>query len=275
MGILKLIVNRHLLKIGLMFALLFAPIHSAYSKDKIVIGGLEAPPYIIVGKDKQVSGILIDLITQTLSNMDIEPVFEITNWARAFANAKNGKIDALIPTIKSADREEFFVFPKTPLVNLEMVLIKKSVRNLNFSGNLNELKGYNIGRIRNARVSPKFDDAAQQNIFQIQERSSFGLLALGVARGRFDLMAGDELMGLWGAATQDVLDQVEVVHPHLNNIPVFFALSKHSPYADRVKQFSEHFSKVQISSHFEKTLTPYTKLLKKNVTKHLLIKSLD
>ena len=130
------------------------------------------------------------MIRLALKPLNIQPKFEITNWARSFQNAKTGAIDALIPTIHSHDREEFFIFPEEPLAILKMVLIGRADDAIPYNGSLESIKGYTVGRIRNARVSPAFDAAAMNGIFHIDDSSRFELLALGVVRGRIDLMAG-------------------------------------------------------------------------------------
>ncbi len=264
------------IKLGVMLVFCFlVMIPTAFAQDKMVIGGLVAPPYIIVDDNKKVSGILVHLIRSALSDLDIEVEFKITNWARAFDSAKHGRADALIPTIKSPDRESVLTYPNVPLAILEMCLLKSTEQQIDFNGNLSTLAPYRIGRIRNARVSPAFDEAAEDHYFKLEERASFDLLAKAVAHGRLDLAAGDELMMLWAAANNGVLNNVEIIHPHLANTFVYLAISKKSIFANRVDEISKSIELTKSSQGFQNTIHAYEKLLKPEVFEHLMKNSLD
>jgi len=246
-----------------------------HAKDVMVIGGLVAPPYIIIDEKGSVSGVAVELIKQALAPLDIEPQFRISNWARAFKSATSGKIDALIPAIKSPDREEHLAYTETPLAHLQMALLHQKGSSATFDGSMESLKGSLIGRIRNARVSKSFDEAAKTGLFNIEERNSFGLLALAVAHGRIDFMAGDELMGLWGAAENGVLDRLEISHPHLGSVPVYLAISRKSPIANRVAEISENLARAKKSQDFQRAIKSYGKFLRHDIFQHLLRASED
>jgi len=241
----------------------------------MVIGGLVAPPYIIKDEHNNPSGILVELIQQTLRPLGIEPQFRITNWARAFKSATAGKIDALIPAIKSPDREKALIYPAEPLTVLQMGLMRQKGSSAVYDGELESLKGRRIGRIRNARVAPAFDKAAANGLFHLEERSSFGLLALAVVHGRVDFLAGDELMGLWGAAENGVLNRIEVAHPHFGDNPVYLAISKKSPLASRAAEISVKLAEIKKSQNFKQALEAYGRFLQKDVFEYLLKASAD
>lgn len=243
----------------------------AHGPDVMVIGGLQVPPYIIVDEEGQASGLVVDLLRRALEQVGVRPHFEITNWARAFAGAKAGRLDALIPALRSPDREEVLVYPSEPLTVLNMVVIRHAGdRELHYDGDLNVFRDMSMGRIRSARVAPAFDEAAAAGMFRLEERASFGLLALGVAHRRIDLMAGDELMGLWGAAENGVLEKLKVMDPPLAQAPVYLAISKGSPFAARAEEIAESLAKARRSQEFKEALMPYGELLQQDLFEKLL-----
>ncbi|MGH1463297.1 MAG: substrate-binding periplasmic protein [Neptuniibacter sp.] len=265
----RMIIQPLLLITGLMLLSLSAKAED--SPRRMVITGLEAPPYVILGEQDNVSGILVELIQQALEPIGIQPVFKISNWPRAFETVKNGHADAIIPTIKSADREEYFVFPNEPLIILKMVLLKNSSRSIDFNGDVRELDHLRIGKIRKARVAPDFDTAvASGKLLLVEERTTFGLLALGVARGRLDLMAGDELMSLWGAAANGVIKDIEPIEPHLAKVPVYLAISKQSPYSTKIEQISEALAATKQDLVFKQSLESYEQLLRIKIINNLM-----
>lgn len=237
---------------------------------KMVIAGLEAPPYVILDKEGAASGIVVELIRQTLKPLGIEPEFQITNWARAYRTTLNAHADALIPTIKSADREQYFVFPDEPLNVLHMALLAHPNKQITYTGRLEDLMPYRIGKVRQARVAPAFDQAVTSGKLRVEERTSFGLLALAVAHNRLDLMAGDELMSVWSAAENGVLDQVKVIQPYLDHVPVYLAISKFSAYAGEAGAISKALKHAKKHKDFQASLHAYEKYLQRDIFERLI-----
>lgn len=253
----------------------FIHMNEVSAGEKFIITGLEAPPYIIVDNDMNVSGLTVDLIRQAFKTINLEPEFKISNWPRAFETTKNGLADAIIPTIKSQDRMEFFSFSGEPLTVLQMSLMHNPSKPIVYHGDINNLKPYIIGKIRKARVSPDFDEAVANKTIIAEERSSFGLLAMAVANKRLDAMAGDELMGLWGAAENGVLNNIDVVRPHLADIPVFLAISKKSKFISRIDEISHALKKAKSNVDFLNNLHSYEKFLNRNLVENIISKSVD
>lgn len=240
------------------------------NQREMVITGLEAPPYVIIDNKQKPAGILVDLIKQAFKPLGITPVFKISNWARAYEETKHGRADAIIPTIKSANREPLFSFPAEPLTVLHMALLKHPANDIRYDGDLTNLQSYRIGKVRKALVAPEFDQATTNGILNIEERTTFGLLALGVARQRLDLMAGDELMGLWGAAENGVLEDIETIMPYLAEVPVFLAISKASPYAAETEQISKALASAKKHQDFKKSLSGYERFLRRDLFENLI-----
>lgn len=260
-------------RVCLFFGLMCLPVLHAQAKEKMIIAGLVAPPYILQDAHGNVSGILIDLIRESLAKIDIAPDFEISNWARAYAMIQQGRADALIPTMKTPEREKFLFFPDEALATLQISLMHNPDSPISFWGDFNTIGNYRIGRVRNARVSPDFDRAVKRSNFVLEERTSFDLLALAVANRRMDAFAGDELMGLWAAASNGVLNKIEVVKPRLAQIPVYLALSQTSFFAARQHELSEALASVKESRNFVKDVQAYDKLLKPELIDHIFQKS--
>ncbi len=190
------------------------------------VGGLEFEPYIMIHADGTTQGIIADLVRLALKEAGYQTKFEITNWARAFTEVKKGLTDAIIPAMKSADREVFLYYPTQPVVHLQMVLITAKGNSVTFDGTMASLRHYSIGRVRQARVSPAFDKAREEGIIQVQERNSFELLVKAAAFGRIDLAAVEKLVAFWSAQKHDLRYRIRVLEPILGSVPVYVAFSK-------------------------------------------------
>lgn len=226
----------------------------------MVIGSLSAPPYVFLDEDANPKGILVVKITQALERIGITPVFEINNWSRSFRRVKAGEIDAIIPALKSPDREELLVYPQTPLAIFNM-MIAKHVADYRKSSNLNTFTGKTVGRIHGASVTPAFDNASTEQKFKLEERASFGQLALGVAHQRLNYAAGPELMLMWGASENGILGELDFLQPPLGQGVVYLAISKQSPFSTAVAEISESLREVDDSEAFAEALRPYSTFL--------------
>ncbi|MEG3617139.1 transporter substrate-binding domain-containing protein [Magnetovibrio sp. PR-2] len=230
------------------------------AKPAMVIGALSAPPYVFLDDQSNPKGILVEKITRALDRLGIKPVFEINNWSRAFRRVKNGDIDAIIPALKSPDREAYLVYPKNPIALFNMMMAKH-VSDPRQTVELNDINGLTVGRIRGARVTPAFDEALQAQKFDLAERATFGQLALGVAHQRLDYAVGPELMLMWGAGERGVLRNLSFLEPSLGQGPVYLAISKHSQFVLKVEEISESIHDVEESSAFKEALRPYSTFL--------------
>ncbi|MBF0288668.1 MAG: transporter substrate-binding domain-containing protein [SAR324 cluster bacterium] len=200
---------------------------SAYSDEipSIKVSGPLFEPYIMI-KEGSTKGIIVDLVQLALKEAGYQAKFDITNWARAFTETKKGLIDAIIPAMKSADREVFLHYPHQPVINLQMVLVAAKDNPATFDGTMESLRSYSIGRVRKARVSPVFDEARETGVINVQERNSFGLLIKAAAFDRIDLAALDKNLALWSSKKQGLSSRIRVLQPILGSVPVYVAFSK-------------------------------------------------
>lgn len=240
-----------------LFVCLTASGLKAQAAQKITIAALNAPPYITRNETGDVSGILVDFLQKTLPDAGLEPEFVVEVWSRAYADVKLGKLDALIPTIETPEREKDLLFVKRPLATLDMVLIGRSDRTYRYDGTMSSLSGYYIGRVNGARVELNFDKAAADGLFDLEDRNSFDLLALSVANDRLDLFAGDRLMGVWGARAKGVWNSLQILSPPLGQVPVHLALSRKSPVAERFEKISYAMRKGKSSGIFDRIVQNY------------------
>ncbi len=208
------------------------------------VEGLVIPPYIMQSEEGEVSGIIVDIVYELADRLDWEVTFEISNWARAYRNVTSHKSDALMPAIKTPDRLEWLFFPDAPLITVDMHLVKHVEHQIQFDGNLDELKELEVGRIRDAKVTPEFDQAVSDGRIQIVERNSLSQLVQGVAAKRIDLIAFDWRLIQWQAKELQLRDRIERVHPPLGKVPAYLAFSNRRFTESQIKQVSETLSKM-------------------------------
>lgn len=226
--------------------------------DVFYVSGLHFPPMIIAPKgEQQATGIITDLTREILKRTGHRVEFKITNWARAMKEAEYGVSDALIPTMKSKDREAFLRFPKIPVLVLNYVLITQKGRKIDFNGSLDELVRYRILKLRDGRVTPAFDKAVEDGLLNIQERTDFTQVARGVASKRADLGTINNFNYFWIAEREGLFSLTDVVEPALGQTPVYLALSRNSTTDELAAGVSENIIEMIADGTYAKILKKY------------------
>ncbi|BEU05095.1 hypothetical protein OAG1_38950 [Agarivorans sp. OAG1] len=198
------------------------------------------PPYIMLNAQGKAEGIIVELIQQSFEKLDVEANFEISNWARAFAKVKSHQSQGLIPTMRTPDREAYFYYPDTAFLLLDQHLIAHSSWQGNqFSGDYAELDDYRIGKVRNARISPSFDDALSQQVFDVEKHNSVEGLVKSLLRGRLDMIATDSRQAKLVAMQEGQADSIKLIKPALGQVPVYLAFSKQQVDLELVEHFNQ------------------------------------
>ena len=224
----------------------------------ITVAGLDVEPYIIKAPDNAPpTGIIIDIVDEIMSRMGYEPKYDITIWARAFNDAAKGYSSALIPAMKTEDREKSLWYPEEPLLLLRMSLFKAKNTKTRWNGSMSSLQNSHVAVVRGAKVSPEFDQALDSGLFNIEKRTNFDLLMQAVAARRANYGAADQLMGLWAAKNHGILNQVEVAEPYLEEVPVYIAFSKERVNEEFVVRFSDALKRFKAEGGVKKIIDSY------------------
>jgi polar amino acid transport system substrate-binding protein len=83
----------------------------------ITVAAPEIRPFIYKNEKGENDGLLIDTIKKLNNNGKFNISVEIMPWARALKEVKDGRFDALMPTVYSPERTLFLSFPEVPLIN--------------------------------------------------------------------------------------------------------------------------------------------------------------
>lgn len=246
---------------------LSAPVKEAHAKElfkdgtdkPLYVAGLHLPPFIIKAahKNEKTTGIIADLTREILKRAGRKTAFKISNWPRAIKEAEFGIVDAIIPAIKSPDREKFLFYPELPILVLDFVLITQKERHINFDGDLASLAKYKILKLRKARVTPAFDKAVKQGALITEARSSFSQMIKAVASKRADLAAVNNF-NFYNLVHQNGLsDKIQVLRPSLGQSPVYLSFSQKQISAGLATQTSEIILKLIKDGTYDAILKKY------------------
>lgn len=144
------------------------------------------PPF--TDPDNSDLGLAWEICRAALESQGYEVSIQFAPWARALNEAKNGRIDGLLPVYWTEDREQWFLYSR-PISSINTGLLKHRARtDLKYAHDLKSFKGLLIGVGRGYSVSKEFDTA--EYIDPIEVGTTPQLLKM-LWLGRLDLVADD------------------------------------------------------------------------------------
>lgn len=209
----------------------------------IKVYGVEIPP-LIMNTPYGSTGIVTDIVRTAFRRANINVDIEVVPWARGYVSVKEGEGDALIPTIRSGDREALFDFPDEPVFKSEMSLFHASRTPIQWSGKLAELQARSFVKLRGALFAPEFDQAVRSGQIRCEETNTFSSAIRMVDAGRVDLAAVPKLAGLQIIASEGLQSRVQALEPALYLQPFYLAFARKPALAGVRKQIESKLAEM-------------------------------
>jgi|GEM_PF-1007757 len=124
----------------------------------VKLGAFEYPPFYW-DENGKVSGIAVDIIDELFGRLDIETEVTLYPLKRTLSYAKQGKIDAIMILIKTAERSGYLHYT-TPVMKVRGLIwsaVDRKAGTIHFS-NLEDLKPYKIGGTIGYSYGQEFDE---------------------------------------------------------------------------------------------------------------------
>jgi polar amino acid transport system substrate-binding protein len=242
------------LMLSVLLMLIFAPLAFSASPFKIV--GLDVEPYFISSGDGQISGIFYDALIVAANNADIDLEIQTLPWGRAQIEVKQGRVDAILPVVKTPERESFLFYPERPIDHFDFSIFTHNNNTLEFTGDLEQLRGLTIGKILGGKMHPNYHKALAQGVFLEERRRTIDQLSKGVSLGRIDAFTMPKLMGLWS------IKKLKITNLKVHDKPygvasVFIALSKKSQNKDVWQVLLSEIERMIDSGEYQKITDNY------------------
>lgn len=206
------------------------PAFAAETQVRVV--GVELPP-LIMSTPYGSTGIIVDIVKTAFRRANLKVDIAIEPWARAYASVRDGEGDALIPTIRSTEREALFDFPDEPVFKSEMSFFRSSRKPIAWSGKLADVQTRRFVKLRAALFAPEFDAAVREGRIACEETNSFASAIRMVDADRVDLAAVPKLAGLQIIAAEGLQGRVAALDPAFYVQNFFIAFSRKNALASQ------------------------------------------
>ena len=199
------------------------------------LGDIGYPPFYFY-QDAKPQGASYE-ITQAVADMlGYKLVIKQYPWARLLRNLHSGKVDMAVHLYATKERASFLVFTEEPHIYESNSLFVRKGSLIQFSGNLNDLKGLAFGQIEGYSYGEYYDDA---DFLNKEEFASEGNLVKMLSLERIDIAVASRAAIMWNADQLNLTSHIEELTPTLDYGPAFMAFSRANPEANKLaKQFT-------------------------------------
>ena len=196
----------------------------------ISIAAPDISPLVYFNDNNEITGSLVEKLNAFSKRTGIQVSIEIMPWARALTQVKYGKHNALMPTLKSIERERFLIFPKQPLIKFHSsVLIQLKKQASEHDSITSLVEGKTLAKARFMLLGDEMDKLFANNKQRVIEVNSVEVAIKMLALGRVDFVATDK------GIAQSVIKKLS-----LNETFTFISINQEA--SDSYLAFSQKFS---------------------------------
>lgn len=231
--------------------MLIALSFSLFSAEKVVLTTLDWEPYI--GQSLNSNGFVAEIAREALKREGYDLELQFYPWARTKDKAVKGEVDGYFPEYYAKDIESHSYFSE-PFMSGPVGFFKLKGSKISFDGNLQTLKPYKIGVVRDYVNEEKFDaadfltkEAVRDDLTNIKK-----LLAK-----RIDLFVADKFVGMYllNKELPDKKDMLEFITPPLIDHNLYICFSKKGKQPQKLlKAFNSGLEKIKADGTYDKIL---------------------
>lgn len=223
-------------------AIVFVPSAKSSDKNQLTINNLEIkvgtmifPPFYVVDKDKNISGIYLDIMVKTLQHAKIRYNLDFYPTKRLYRNLKSGKTDLYLGIKGSPEYHDHVLYSTTKVSQIQMRIyatgdtpLPKTKEEIN-NHKIITMRGYSYGGLINYFSDPKNNIEVTSTS---EHRSSFLMLK----EHRADYVINYKHPSNIVLRNLDIPD---LKYTNFYDAKVYFIVSKALPNAEKILEIIE------------------------------------
>ncbi|MFT5116776.1 MAG: polar amino acid transport system substrate-binding protein [Kiritimatiellia bacterium] len=246
-------------KLTSLFLITFCTIHLAQAAEPVKLVTLEYPPYQYSDKG-QTTGIVVDIVNEAFSRINLSTDISVNAWPRSLSMVKEGNADAIFTAYKNDERVKFLDYSKTVLMPQEVVLFVSPDSDIQFSGDIAQIKDLRIGIVRGISYGSVFDVAKKAGVFSnIEESTNIEQNAKKFASGRFDVLISNKYSALVLFKKLGMLDKVKKLDVPVQSVPSYIAFSKARGLSGLRDRLDTVLTKMIADGTYDKLVNKYSR----------------
>lgn len=214
----------------------------------------ELPPYATGDSQWITGGIKFQLTRDILSEAGLRLRVLQLPWSRCLAQAAAGRVDGILPTFKTPERESKYLF-SAPVLTQEasfFYLRQQFPKGLDWEG-YEDLRGNRLGMILGGIIDPQMERTLASG--GLLERSNdLETLMKMLHHKRLDLVAVDRDAGLDMLNRLKLNGEVRATERPINRQSAYLALSRHSSAAELMPRINQAIERMRAAGRLERPL---------------------
>lgn len=222
--------------------------------QEIVVGYHEDFPPYFYEENGRVIGIFPEMINEAVEVIGIKIKYKEFPWKELVDSAKKGDIDAVIPLFKTKKRMESLIFPINGIALGESYFFTRKNVNINYTGDLHNLKPYTIGIVEGYSYGEEFEDA--HYLKKVTCPNDEALLE-NLMKDRVQVVLGAKRVIEFYARKLGVSDKIiHLKHPSITRV-LYVAFSKAKGHQELADRFSGAIEELRIKGKHQEILKKY------------------
>lgn len=215
------------------------------------------PPYIILEDDKKSRGIDIEILTEITNRLDLNVKIEKCDWFYCLKMIENGRVDIISAALKRPDREVYMKFIEPPYISHSPKLFYLPKGHKNRIKQYEDIYSLDIGVLKGSSYFTPFDHDTKINKIEVLKTEQ--LLEM-LRKGRVDAFIGTEIVTDYLIKAQSYEGYFETsVFRYESETPFHFAISKKSPFSERIDDFNSIMKDLVNEGFVKKIIDKYSK----------------
>ncbi|WP_432736871.1 substrate-binding periplasmic protein [Maridesulfovibrio sp. FT414] len=222
------------------------------------LASLEYPPYGYA-ENGSPAGCDVEIIQEAFRRMDEQVEFEFVPWKRALAMALHNATDGVFQVLKTPERCEYMVY-SDPVRVEAMTLFVRSDSDIEFTGDIKELRGRTFGVINSFSYGPAIDAFINEhrNINIDVTDSVLGNLCKLVKR-RFDIFIADDLSTYYTAREAGLLGDIRRLLPPVAYNPIHVSFCRKTGADKLLVRFNKALKSMKDDGTWNSIIDKYRK----------------
>jgi polar amino acid transport system substrate-binding protein len=204
------------------------------------------------------AGALCDILAEAARRANIPIEIRFMPWARGMAEVRAGRVDALFPVIKTADRESYLAFPSEVLLSTTISLFVRADSPITYDGDIHSIADRKIGIANQVSSGPAMDRAVQSGLLtHVQIVASTTKMVKMLTTGRIDMIPAYN-RGIWAdAKTLGLEDEIKELSPPLDVLPAYLAFSRSRDMSAEIQALDATLKSMKDDGSYQKMLDAY------------------
>jgi len=227
----------------------------ALPKQVLDLVTLEFPPLQYADHAGVPQGPVVEVVRRVFDMLDIDVVIRVMPWVRSLDAVRKGEADAIFTAYRNPEREVFLDYSREVLLYQAVGLYARNGDNRRFNGDLESVKGTNIGTVSTISYGRTFDRARDRKMFRTDRAEDIDTSFRKLMAGRVDFVVSNRFTGRHELARLGLTSEIEELPMPIEVMPSHLAFSKARGHAKLRDRFDAALNELKASGEYAKILS--------------------